>query len=391
MRRLAELLVDLAQAPHAEARRRRLIDYFQHDKDDLGWTLAWLTNAVKPPRMTPAKLRKLAEARVDPELFRLSAAAIADVGETVALIWPGGGDLSVAAVAAGGLTTSEMLDRLDAEARVATVRLITGRQVKGVKPREVYQALAEVFSVDPNLIAGAMIEETAPYPRLCAWLIGDGPAPNWAPPCPPALPRLAQAPDRPFQAYDLPLGEPVAVENGRAFGRDGGEVNLKMDAADGWGFCHEGQVTPPTTSPSLADPLLAHEAGRTLLVRQSASLDDEWAIWPPKARTIVCPVTFIETGRVVNVTLGVMMEGEAAPLIKLPAPEAAKVSAFARKAMVDKFGPVRQVGPGLWAEIAFQAVLPAPRRKIGVTLESARIERLIWDDGPAMPDLSDIS
>ena len=106
---------------------------------------------------------------------------------------------------------------------------------------------------------------------------------------------------------------------------------------------------------------------------------------------LICPVTFIETGRAVNVTLGVMMAGETAPLIKLPTPEAAKVSAFARRAVVDKFGPVRQVGPGLWAEVAYETVRPAPRRKIGVALDGARIERLIWDEGPATPDLSDIS
>ncbi len=127
------------------------------------------------------------------------------------------------------------------------------------------------------------------------------------------------------------------------------------------------------------------------MIRLGAPAEERWAIWPPKARTIICPVTFIETGRAVNVTLGVMMDGEAAPLIKLPAPDAAKVSAFARKAVTDKFGPVRQVGPGLWAEITYEATLPAPRRKIGLTLQGAQIERLIWQEGPATPDLSDLS
>lgn len=389
MRALAELLGDLAEAPHPAARHRRLFDCFEGGQDDLGWTLAWLTNALKPPRQTPAKLRALAETRVDPELFRLSAAAINDMGETVALIWPGAGDLSVSTVAAGDLTVAEMLDRLDAEARVAAIRLLTGRKVKGVKPREVHTALGQVFNADPALIAGAMIEEAPPYPRLSAWLTGEGPAPNWAPPRPPALPRLDQAPEGAYRAFHLPPGEPVAVEAGRAFGHDGGEVSLKMDAEDGWGFCHDGLITPPTKGPAVTDLREARKASRTLLIQYEATPD--WAIWPPEAKTIICPVTFIETGRAVNITLGVSQAGEAAPLIKLPAPEAAKVSAFARKAVIDKFGPVRQVGPGLWAEITYEATLPAPRRKIGVTLQGARIERLIWDDGPAMPDLSDVS
>ena len=331
----------------------------------------------------------MAEARVDAELFRLSAAALGDVGETVALIWPGAGDLPVAMVAAGGLSVAETLDRLDAEARVAAIRLITGRKVKGVKPQEVHTALGQVFNADPDLIAGAMIEEAPPYPRLSAWLRGEGPAPNWAPPRPPALPRLDQAPEGSFQAFDLPPGEPVAVEAGRAFGRDGVEVKLKRDAVDGWGFHHEGRITPPTEKPILSDPIEARKAGRPLLIRYEATAD--WAVWPPEARTLICPVTFVETGRAVAITLGVSMAGEAAPLIKLPAPDPAKVSAFARKAVIDKFGPVRQVGPGLWAEIAYEALLPSPRRKIGLSLQGARVERLIWGDGPAMPDISDIS
>ena len=91
-----------------------------------------------------------------------------------------------------------------------------------------------------------------------------------------------------------------------------------------------------------------------------------------------------------NVTLGVRQQGEIAPLIKIAAPEAAKVAAFARQAVIDKFGPVRQVGPGLWAELEFETVRPAPRRKIGVTLDGARILRLIWEGGPEAPDLSKI-
>ena len=42
--------------------------------------------------MTPALVRKLAEARVDPVLFRLSYDYVGDLAEPVALIWPGSGD-----------------------------------------------------------------------------------------------------------------------------------------------------------------------------------------------------------------------------------------------------------------------------------------------------------
>jgi DNA ligase-1 len=126
-----------------------------------------------------------------------------------------------------------------------------------------------------------------------------------------------------------------------------------------------------------------------LLIRSGDT--DDWSIWPAASHTIICPVTFIEIGRGVNVTLGIAVSGEVAPLIKLATPEATKVSAFARKAVIDKFGPVRQVGPGLWAELSYEAISPAPRRKIGVALKGAEINHLIWKDGPATPDLSEIT
>lgn len=388
MKALAELLGDLAETPHSKARMRRLTAYFDESDVPVGWSAAWLTNALKPPRQTPAKLRQMAESRVDPELFRLSAAALGDIAETVALIWPGAGDQPVEAIAAGGQAPPDMLDGLDAEARVAVVRLLTGRKAKGVKARDVHLALAQVFGVDASLIAGAMIEEAPPYPRLCAWLAGDGPAPNWAPPHPPDLPRLGQPPQPPFDAWRAPLGHPVAVESGRAFGAEGEAVNLTTHASDGWGFLQDDRLFDPMTAPPLEDPQAVHDNGLALLIRFHDT--GGWAIWPAAARLITCPVTFIDIGRAVNVTLGVAMGDEIAPLAKLPAPEAAKVSAFARKAVVDKFGPVRQVGPGLWAEVAYEAVRAAPRRKIGVALDGARIIRLIWNDGPATPDLSEI-
>jgi hypothetical protein len=389
VKRLAELSGDLAQAPHANARMRQLSDYFENASDDLGWSVAWLTNALSPPRQSPTKLRKMAEERVDPELFRLSAAAIGDIGETVALIWPGAGDLPVQVVAAGDAKLADLLDQLDAVARVALIRLIAGRKVKGVKATEVHQALAARFDVDAGLIAGALIQENPPYPNLFEWLTNEGPAPNWAPPRPPSLPRLPKSPRPPFSAWKLPEGVSVSVENGRAFSDDGVELKLKVGAPDGWGFFHDGEVFNVTATPPLDDPLESHDQGQALLIRSGDT--DDWSIWPAASRTIICPVTFIEIGRAVNVTLGIAVSGEVAPLIKLEAPEATKVSAFARKAVIDKFGPVRQVGPGLWAELSYEAISPAPRRKIGVALKGAEINHLIWKDGPAMPDLSEIT
>lgn len=388
MRLLAELIGDLAEAPHRSARLRRLEDYFSDRPADLGWCLAWLTNALKPPRQTPAKLRKLAETRVDAELFRLSAAALGDVGETAALIWPGAGDLPIATAATIGDAPAEIFDQLDAEARVVLARLLTGRKVKGAKAQEVHLALGNVFGADPDLIAGAMICETPPYSRLCAWLAGDGPAPNWAPPKPPDLPRLDAPPEGAFDAWPLPAGSPAAAYEGRAFGPDGEVTSLTETATQGWGFVAEGRLIRPEIMKPLSDPYKARDGGQTLLIRVQATGD--WAIWPGVSRRLICPVTFIEAGRLVSVTLGVRHAGDVAPLIKLPAPEAAKVAAFARKAVIDKFGPVRQVSPGLWAEVEYEGVRPAPRRKIGKALEGARIIRLIWEGGPATPDLSAI-
>ena len=385
MRRLAELLTDLAEAPHQAARMKRLVAYFE-TSDDIGWSAAWLTGALKPPRQTPAKLRAMAEARVDAELFRISAAQIGDIGETVALIWPGGGDASVETIATWDKPLPDLLDQLEAEARVAAIRLHTHRKARGVRAAEVHRAIGHVFAADPALIAGAMIEEAPPYPRLTAWLKGEGPAPNWAPPRPPELPRRRPETGS-YAAWPLPDGAAVCIEDGRAFDSDGAEKPLKTKTPDGWGFWTEGRVIFPEDAPPLNDPEAAHREGAALLIRDDAG---DWSIWPAEARLLVCPVTFIESSRVVAVTLGVMHGEDIAPLIKLPAPDAAKVSAFARKAMVDKFGPVRQVGPGLWAEVSYEQVTAAPRRKIGVALSGAQITRLIWEDGPPPPATADL-
>src|SRR5688572_1486291 len=90
MNRFAALLDRLAFEPRRNAKLRLLVDYFRHTPDpERGWALAAMTDALMFKEAKPAMIRGLVEARVDPELFRMSYHYVGDLAETVALIWPG--------------------------------------------------------------------------------------------------------------------------------------------------------------------------------------------------------------------------------------------------------------------------------------------------------------
>lgn len=387
MRRFAELLTALAEA-RGPARRVWLAEYLGETPDpDRGWAVGWLLGALPAPRIPAARLRKLAEARVGAELFRLSARALGEVGETAALIWPGGGELPLAEVAACWDEPEGLFDRLDAEGRVALVRLWAGRRPKGARFAEIRDALAALAGGDAAAVAGALAAEAPPYPRLFAWIAGGGAAPAAGPPRPPALTVLSadRAPEGPRDAYavwPLPPGAPVRVAGGRVFDADGAPRGAA--APDGWGFLSdEGYVPAPETAP-LSGAWDEIRDGPLLLRRGG-----DWLVWPAPERRLVCPVSFIELGRVVALTLAVRVSGEEAPLVKLPAPDQGAAARFARGAAVARFGPVRQVRPGLWAEVAYARAVPAPRRKCGLSLENPRLIRVL-DDGPEPPDIGEV-
>jgi len=75
-------------------------------------------------------------------------------------------------------------------------------------------------------------------------------------------------------------------------------------------------------------------------------------------------------------------EGTLVPIAKaysgLTDPEIAKVDAFIRRNMVEKFGPVRTVKPELVFELAFEGIQRSPRHKSGIAVRFPRILR--WRD-----------
>ena len=89
MQPFAHLLEALVHTPRRTAKLQLLKDYFRHTPDpDRGWALAALAGGLELPNLTPSVIRGVAEARVDPVLFRLSYDFVGDLAETTALIWP---------------------------------------------------------------------------------------------------------------------------------------------------------------------------------------------------------------------------------------------------------------------------------------------------------------
>ena len=192
MRAFARLLENLVFTPGRNAKLAHLVDYFRSTPDpDRGWAVAALTGDLSLPALTPSRIRGLVEERVDPVLFRLSYDYVGDLAETVALIWPGGGDdppslgevvdaLSHAGKVQAGAVLSDLCGRMGPSERFALIKLCAGAMRVGVSARLVRTALAQ-WADDPARSV-ARLEELwfgiePPYRDLFAWLEG-GPEPD---------------------------------------------------------------------------------------------------------------------------------------------------------------------------------------------------------------------
>jgi DNA ligase-1 len=205
MRRFAQLLDRLYFEPQRNAKVRLLQDYFTEAGDpDRGYALAVLTGALSFRHAKPALVRALAAERTDGELFRLSHDYVGDLAETVALIWPASAEGEPPGLAAVVETLAQSgkaslpkviagyLDGLDATARWAFLKLITGGTRVGVSARLAKTALAEWGGVPIQEIEEVWHGLAPPYADLFAWLEGRGarPAPGIAAPFRPVM--LAQ-------------------------------------------------------------------------------------------------------------------------------------------------------------------------------------------------------
>jgi DNA ligase-1 len=196
MRAFARLLENLLFTPGRNAKLALLAEYFAGTPDpDRGWALAALAGELALPALTPARIRGLAEERVDPVLFRLSYDFVGDLAETVALIWPAGeGEREAASPrlaevvdafarsgpVEAGAHLARFCDRMGASERLALIKLAGGNMRVGVSARLVRTALARLGEPHPGRTL-ARIEELwfglqPPYTALFRWLEG-GPEP----------------------------------------------------------------------------------------------------------------------------------------------------------------------------------------------------------------------
>lgn len=197
MKAFAELLDRLAFTPARNGKLALIERYFADTPDpERGWALAVLTGALSFRVPTRRILAELLEPRVDPELYRLSRDYVGDTAETVALLWPDGGQAGAAPrlsevietirtaekAALPGLVEG-WLDRLDAKGRFALLKLLTGALRVGVSARLARTAVARHGGVEVAEIEELWHALEAPYEDLFAWLDGraDRPDPGTRP------------------------------------------------------------------------------------------------------------------------------------------------------------------------------------------------------------------
>jgi DNA ligase-1 len=192
MRAFANLLDRLSLTASRNAKLTLIADYLRDTPDpDRGWGLAALTGGLSFASAKPALIRRTVDARVDPELFRLSYDYVGDLAETAALIWPAQPganrepDLSEVVETLRNAGRHEVqarlepwLDALDGTGRWALLKLMTGGLRVGVSARLAWQAAARFGDVDPADIQEVWHAQTPPYADLLAWLDGraDRPA-----------------------------------------------------------------------------------------------------------------------------------------------------------------------------------------------------------------------
>ncbi|MGM0584815.1 MAG: cisplatin damage response ATP-dependent DNA ligase [Pseudomonadota bacterium] len=192
MQRFADLLERLVFSPRRSVKLALLRDYFATTPDpDRGWALAALAGTLELPNLTPSVIRGVAEARVDPELYRLSYDFVGDLAETTALIWPEPAEppapapplreviaeLQAATRTDRPARLAALFDRLDPSARFALIKLCTGGMRVGVSARLARTALGERFGRPLERIEELWFALEPPYEDLFAWLEG-GPEPE---------------------------------------------------------------------------------------------------------------------------------------------------------------------------------------------------------------------
>lgn len=194
METFANLMERLLLTPSRNGKLALMANYFETVPDpERGWALAALTHDIDLPGVKGGLVRRLAESKVDHELFRLSYDYVGDLAETVSLIWPRAhganyiptlsqvvADLSVASKAEGERLIETWLNALDARGRWALLKLVTGGLRIGVSARLAKVAAAKFGDVEASEVEEIWHGLEPPYLSLFAWLEGkaDKPKPD---------------------------------------------------------------------------------------------------------------------------------------------------------------------------------------------------------------------
>ena len=192
MKAFAALLDHLIYQPSRNGKLRLLADYFATTPDpDRGYGLAALTGTLDIPHAKPAMLRDLIMARVDPALFAYSYDYVGDLAETIALMWPSASEnvepaprlgeivakLKATPKAAIPAVIAGWLDGLDATARWALLKVLTGGLRIGGSARLAKTALAQWGNLDIADIEELWHGHAPPYTEIFAWAEKRGPKP----------------------------------------------------------------------------------------------------------------------------------------------------------------------------------------------------------------------
>ncbi|MEM7652088.1 MAG: cisplatin damage response ATP-dependent DNA ligase [Pseudomonadota bacterium] len=195
MQRFATLLDRLLYMSSRNGKLTLLAQYFATTPDpDRGYALAALTGSLDLGSAKAGIVRGLITERVDPVLFGWSYDFVGDLAETVSLMWPSPpphqkinapspslGDvvdtLQAARKSEIPSHLSGWMDRMEAEARWALLKLITGGLRVGVSARLAKTALAAYGGQDVAEIEEIWHGLTPPYQSLFQWLDGDGEIP----------------------------------------------------------------------------------------------------------------------------------------------------------------------------------------------------------------------
>ncbi len=240
MKEFAALLDRLVLTPQRNGKITLLVDYFRQTPDpDRGLALAAITRDLDIANVKPAMLRGLIAERMDEQLFAYSYDYVGDLAETISLAWtarepsranaiPTLGDV-VASLARASRSDAirlveKWLDQLDASARYALLKLVTGGLRIGVSARLAKQALADFGKVDVGEIEELWHGLKPPYQSLFAWLEGKAEKPV----------SLAAAPFRPVM-LSTPLEETdyakiIAEDYAAEWKWDGIRVQLTAEA-----------------------------------------------------------------------------------------------------------------------------------------------------------------